>query len=89
MFHNNEHLDEQHRTFADAFGKLLKDVATRQIVEDALKEQLLRFEQQKVDFSTIEAEIEKLRKSLKKEQQNLNKEFDSISHFHLMLSKLL
>jgi Legume-like lectin family len=70
--HSNEHLEDQHRIFAESFSKLLREVATRHTVEDALKEQLLRFEQQSHDLRQMNSDfVENMRA--------LRGEFESVS----------
>lgn len=71
--HQNEHTDEQHRVFADSMEKLLREVATRHTVQDALKEQLLRFELQKHDLHAMNKEFIG-------HMQGIKGEFDSVSH---------
>ena len=71
--HGAQHSDDQHKVFADGFERLLREVATRHTVEDALKEQLLRFEYQKNDLAALSSDFASNMKVLRTE-------FDSVSH---------
>ena len=71
--HQFNHNDEQHRVFAEGFEKLLGEVATRHTVQDALKEQLLRFEYQKNDLHALSTDFASNMKVLRTE-------FDSVSN---------
>lgn len=73
MRHQGDHNDEQHRIFAVSLEKLLREVATRHTVEDALKEQLLRFETQRNNLHALSTQFAG-------DIGNLKTEFESVSH---------